>query len=49
MLETLLWWMPSVGNLGFLGVCDVAEKTLLKVKLWRKEGLDFLIVIIFIL
>lgn len=48
MLEMFLW-MPSVGNLGFPGACDVAKKILLEVKLWREEGLDFLIVIIFIL
>lgn len=48
MHEMFLWWMPSVENLGFPGVWDVAEK-LLKVKLWREKGLDFLIVIIFIL
>lgn len=49
MLEMFLRWMLSVGNLGFPGMCDVAEKTLLKIKLWREEGLDFLIVIISIL
>lgn len=48
MLEVFLWWMPSVGNLGYPGMCDVARKKSAQDQTLEGRGLDFLIIIIFI-